>query len=174
MLVEIRKRFDGIHFQVRDQSRFARIRFGDEHPLVSIGARGCRHRQDSACVTDHAIERKLTKDESVINNIMREMTCKDYDTKRDGKIVGRSLFADSGRRKIDNNAMTGEMQTGILDRGLHTLAAFLHSSIRQTDNGHTGQAVGVIHFDFDDNAFKTNDRTGENSGKHGESVDEEE
>jgi len=37
------------------------------------------------------------------------------------------------------------MQTSILDRGLHALAALLHRGIRQTNNRHRGQAASDIY-----------------------------
>lgn len=60
------------------------------------------------------------------------------------------------------------------DRGLHTLAALLHGSIGQTDDDNGRQPVGVIHFDFNDNAFEPDQSTGKYARKHGASVDEEE
>ena len=69
--------------------------------------------------------------------------------------------------------MTGKMQTGILDSGLHAFTTLLNSSVGESDNGYTGETIGVIHFDFDDDAFESDNRTGKNSGKHGKSVDEE-
>ncbi len=69
--------------------------------------------------------------------------------------------------------MAGEMQTGILNRGLYAFAAFLNGGIWQADYGHPGKSIGVIYFDFDDNAFQTHDGAGKNSSKHEKSVDEE-
>ena len=63
--------------------------------------------------------------------------------------------------------MTGEMQARVLDCGLHTLTTLLHSGIRQSHNGDTGQTVGVIDFHFNDDAFKTHYSAGVNSGEHG-------
>jgi hypothetical protein len=52
VLVQIRKRFDGNHFQVRDQGGFARVHLRDEHPLESVCPGGCSHREDTAGVAD--------------------------------------------------------------------------------------------------------------------------
>jgi hypothetical protein len=60
-----------------------------------------------------------------------------------------------------------EIQSRVLDRRLHALAAFLYRCIWQTDNDNGRQAVRVIHFHFNDDAFKADDSTGMNTGKHG-------
>ena len=52
--------------------------------------------------------------------------------------------------------MTGKMQARIFDGGLHALAALLHGGIGQADDDNGGQAVRIIHFDFDDDAFQPN------------------
>lgn len=174
MVVEIRKRFDRDHFQVWDQSRFTRVHFRDEHLLVSIGTRGGSHRQDSARMTNNAIERQFADDDRIFNNIVGKMSRKHNNSERDGQIVGGSLFADGGGRQIDDNAMAGEMQTGILNGGLHTFTTLLHGRVWKPHNCYTRKTIGVIHFDFNDNAFETDDGTGKNSGKHYESLDEEE
>ena len=66
------------------------------------------------------------------------------------------------------------MQTSVLDGSLHALAALLPGGIGQTDDDDGWQTVGIVHFDFDDDAFKPDDGTGKHSRKHGGSVDEEE
>ena len=38
---------------------------------------------------------------------------------------------------------------------------------------HAGQAVGEVHFDFNDDAFKSNDSARKYTGKHVESLDDE-
>lgn len=174
MVVEIRKRSDGINLKIRDQSCFRRIAFRDEHPLESIGACNCGHRQNSARVTDDAVKREFANDKRALHGFRLEAAGKDDHAKRDGQVIGRTFLADGGRRKIDNDSMTGKMQTGILDRSLHALAAFLHGGIGQADDDDGGQAVGIIHFDFHDDAFESDHGAREYAGKHGGSVDEEE
>ena len=68
--------------------------------------------------------------------------------------------------------MAGKMQNGVLDRGLHALTAFLHSSIGKADNDHRRQAIGIIHFNFDDDAFKSDHGAGKYTCKHVRSLDE--
>ena len=55
------------------------------------------------------------------------------------------------------------MQTGVLDRGLYTFAAFLNGGIGQANNDDSGKPIGVIHFDFDNDTFKSDDSTGKYS-----------
>jgi hypothetical protein len=52
--------------------------------------------------------------------------------------------------------------------------SFPHSSIRQADNGDGGQAVRIVYFHFDDDAFKANDSAGIDTRKRGGSLDEAE
>ena len=65
-----------------------------------------------------------------------------------------------------------KMQARVFDSGLHALAALLHSHIGQAHDDDGGQAVRIIHFDFDDDAFQPDHGARENASKHGESVDE--
>ncbi len=125
---------------VRDNFKmcFGGIHFRDEHALVSIGASRGGHRQNPACMTDDSIQGKLADDEGIVHHIVGKKICKDDDTQRDGEVVGGTFLADHGRREIDNDAMTGKMQTRILDGSLHALAALLHGSIRQAHNCHAG------------------------------------
>src|SRR5258707_15490011 len=123
-------------------------------------------------MADDTIQRKFANYESVINNLVRQMTRKNNNAKRDGQVVSRSLFADSCWGKVHNNAMTRKMQTSILHRGLHTLTTFLHSGVREPDNCDTRKSIGVIHLNFDDNSLESNYSTGKYACKHGKSVDE--
>src|SRR5215204_3995153 len=104
---------------------------------------------------------------------MRKMPCKDNNPKRNGQIVGRSLLADGGRCQIYNNTVAGKMQASVLDRGLHTFTTLLHGSVGESDNCDSSHAVGIIHFDLDDNSFESDNSTGKYACKHVESVDEE-
>jgi hypothetical protein len=62
--------------------------------------------------------------------------------------------------------MTRKIQPRVLYGSLDALAAFLHGGIRQTNDDHGGQSIAVIHFHFNNDAFKANDSTGKNSRKH--------
>src|SRR6185503_15046784 len=99
------------------------------------------------------------------------MTREDDDTERNGKIIGWPLFADSGRREIDNHTMAREMQARVFNRSLHTLAALLNSGVGQANNGDTWQAIGIIDLHFNNDTFKTNYSTGIYTCKHERSVD---
>jgi len=68
--------------------------------------------------------------------------------------------------------MTGKMQARVFHGGLHALAALLHSRIGQAHDDDRRQAVRIIHFDFDDDAFESDDGAREYASKHGGSVDE--
>lgn len=93
-----------------------------------------------------------------------QASAQDDNAQRDRQVVGRVFFADGSRRKIDYDAVTRKMQTGILDRGLHPLTAFLHSSVWKPHKGHAGQAIGVVYFDFNDDTIEANNSTGKNAG----------
>jgi hypothetical protein len=69
--------------------------------------------------------------------------------------------------------MTGKMQARILDRGLHSLTAFLYGGVGQTNDDDCWQAVGVIYFDLNDNTLQSDDSAGIDTGKHCGSLDEE-
>src|SRR5919108_4575396 len=103
---------------------------------------------------------------------MWEMTCKEYDAQRNRQVIRRTLFANRGRRKIDHNPMTWKMQARVFHCRLYALATLLHRRIWQANDRHTGQAVGVIHLHFDNNAFQPDDSTGKYSRKHAGSLDE--
>lgn len=174
MVVKIRKRSDGIHFQTGDQGCFGRVGFGDEHPPVSIGAGRGGHRQDAARVTDNAVKGEFADDQRVFHRFGLQTPGKDDHAESDGQVVGRSLLADGGGRQVDNDAVAGEVQAGVLDSGLDALAALLHGGVGQADDDDGGQAVGIVHFDLDDDTFKSHNRTGVYARKHGGSLDEEE
>lgn len=118
-------------------------------------------------MADDSIQRKFTDDQRAFDGVVRKETRKDNHAERDGQIIRRSFLADGCRRKVYHNSVTGKMQARILDSGLHALAAFLHGGIRQPNNRHAGQAVGVIHFDFDDDTIKSHYGTGVDAGEHG-------
>src|SRR5688572_29973762 len=103
---------------------------------------------------------------------MRKMTSKEDDAERDGEIVGGAFLADRGGSKIDDDAMAGKMQSCILDGSLDALATLLHGRVWQANYRNARQAVGVIHFNFDDDPFQSDDCTGKYARKHLESVDE--
>jgi hypothetical protein len=136
MVVQLRKRLNRDDLQVRDQGCFSGVHFGHGHALISIGARGSSHGQEAARVTDDTVQRELADHEGVLHGFERQAPAQDDDAQRNGKIVGRAFLADGGRGKVDHNAVTGKVQTGVLDGSLHAFAAFLHSCVRQADNDH--------------------------------------
>ena len=91
------------------------------------------------------------------------MAGEDDHTECDGEVIGRTFLADGSGRKIDNDAMTGKMQAGVLDSGLYTLAAFLHGGIGKANDDNGRKPVGVIHFNFDNDTFKPDDGAGKYS-----------
>jgi len=66
------------------------------------------------------------------------------------------------------------MQTGVLNRCLDTLTAFLYCGIGQTYDDDGRKSIGVVDFDFDNDTLKPNNGTGKYARKHGGSLDEEE
>jgi len=171
MVVKIGKRLHRDHFQAGDQGCFPRIHFRHEDPLESVCTRGGCHRQNAARVTDDPIQGKLTNDECIFNCRLRQKACQNDHTQRNRQVVGGTLFANRSGGKINNHAMTREIQAGILDRRLDALAALLHRGIRQANDDNSGQAVAEIHFHFNNDAFKANDSTGVDAREHRMSVD---
>lgn len=95
-----------------------------------------------ARVTDNATQREFPDEKGILNDIDGRTIRQDDDSKRDGQLVGRTLPADGGGRKIDNDAMMmGEVQSGVLEGGLHALAALLHSGVGRTDNDDRGSPL---------------------------------
>ena len=166
MLVKIRKRFDGDDLQVRDQGRFGRVHFGNEHALEAVEAGSGCHRQHPARMAHHSIQRELADHDRAFDAVLWKKACQDDDPQRDRQVVSRTFLTDRGRRQIDHHPVTREIQTRVLDRGLHSLAAFLNRGIRQTHDDHGRQPVGVVHLHFDDDAFETDDSTGVDARKH--------
>jgi hypothetical protein len=103
---------------------------------------------------------------------MRKVTSEYDDTKCNGEVIGWAFLADCGRREIDHDAMTRKVQTCILDSSLDALATLLHGGVWQANYRNARQAVGVVHFNFDDDPFQSDDGTGKYARKHVESVDE--
>ncbi len=123
-------------------------------------------------MTHHSIQWKLAEDDCAINNIMRKMARENDDAQRNWEVVCRTLFANRSRREINDNTMTRKMQTRILYSSLHTLTTLLHCCIRQANNRHPGQTIGVVHLNFDDDAFQPNHRTWKYACKHAGSLDD--
>ena len=86
-----------------------------------------------------------------------------HHTNGDGQIVGGTFFANGGGGEVDHNALARITKAGVLDCGLNARTTLLHGFIRQTDNVGAGQAVGGVHFHFDDDALETDDRTGKDT-----------
>jgi hypothetical protein len=134
VVVQISQRFDGNDFQVRDQGCFSGVLFGHGHAFVSIGAGSRGHRQDTARVTDDPVQRELADHNSILHSFDWQAPAQDDHAQSDGQVVGRAFLADRSRGQVDHDAVAREMQPGVLDGGLHALAAFLHGCIRQTDD----------------------------------------
>ena len=166
MLVQIRQRSDRDDLQIRDQGSFGRVHLRDKHALEALGTCCGSHRQDAARVANHPVQRKLPDDDRVFHSALRQKPGQEHYAERDRQVVGGTFLAHRSRSEIDHHAMTREIQACILHRGLDALAAFLHGSIRQTNNNDGGQAVGIIHFHFNNDAFEADHSTGVHARKH--------
>jgi hypothetical protein len=92
------------------------------------------------------------------------MTTQDDDTQGNGQVVSWAFLSNGSGGQIDYNAVTGEVQAGVLDRGLDALTAFLHGCIWKPDYCHAGQTISVIYFDFDNDTIEAEDGAGKDTG----------
>ena len=74
---------------------------------------------------------------------------------RDGKIVGRTFFADGGGGKIDDDTFFGVGEVAVLDGGLDTLAALTHGGVGKPDYIGAWKSPCGIYFDFYNDTFET-------------------
>ena len=67
------------------------------------------------------------------------------------RAIGRSkagpAFRTIGRRQVDRDAMGGEVEAGVPDRGADAVAAFTHARVRQPDQLKVRKAEAHVDFD---------------------------
>ncbi len=119
-----------------------------------------------------AVEGKLTGDQCAFEHLGVQGVGGDEDTQGDGQVVDRAGFADRGGGEVDDDALAGVGESGVLDRRLDALAALLHGGVRQADDHHPGKPLAGIDFYIDDDTVESDDSAGFYVGEHGISLHE--
>ena len=111
--------------QVWYEHCFPGIHRGDVDPPEPLLAAGHGHRQHAPNMPDCAIQGKLTHHDRIGHCVRRQLAGGDQDTQRDRQIIGRPLFADIGRRKIDHHPPARKVQPRVFYGRLDPFPALL-------------------------------------------------
>jgi hypothetical protein len=117
-----------------DQRSFLGIVRRQDQAVEIPVARGHGHRQHTANRLDAAIQRELTHEQEAFAANRRDQLGRRQQSDRHRQIECRAFLADIRRGKIDGDPTWGEFVTGILDRGLDAVLAFLDRALRQADS----------------------------------------
>ncbi len=172
VVIKLGERSDRDHFQVRDECGFSSVHFGDNDALETVLAGGGGHRQHAARVAYGAVQREFAHHQHAFGGFGQQHAGVDEHPHGDRQVVRRPFLADRGRGKVDHQPFARHRHPGVANRRLDPFAAFLHRRVGQTHHGHAGQALGVVHFHFDDHAVESDHCTGVYARKHGVSVGE--
>jgi hypothetical protein len=104
-----------------------------------------------------AIEREFAE-EDALRDIGDDLSGGEHDADGDRQIVRRPLLAEVGGRQVDDHAVPGKLEAGVLDRGLDAVLRLLHGGIGQADDGEVEEAAsGDVDLALDDFAVQADD-----------------
>ena len=138
MVVQVSQRGDRDHLQVRDQGCLTGVHLRHNYTLKTIILGSGCHWKHTTCMAHGPIQRQFPNDQGILHTRLRQIIRINQNPHCDRQIVCRTFLAHSCRSQVDDYALAGIRNSGILDSSLDTFTAFLDGSIRQTDNGHTG------------------------------------
>ena len=93
-----------------------------------------------------AIEPELAEKFVPVEPLARRLTRRGEYAQRDRKIEPPTVFGQVGRREIHRDASSRKFESGIGQRGPHSLFTFANRGGRQTDDGENRQPGAEVHF----------------------------
>jgi hypothetical protein len=143
------ERADGHDVQRIDDRRLAGVRLGQQHGGHALAAQPDGHREHAARRQDLAVERQLADHRDPRPPGPRRHARRGEDAERDRQVERRAGLAHVGRRQVDRDAMAGELEAGVADRGADPVAALAHGRVGQPDHGEHRQAERDVDLDRD-------------------------
>ncbi|GIV06909.1 MAG: hypothetical protein KatS3mg017_0111 [Fimbriimonadales bacterium] len=99
------------------------------------------------------IQRQLAHNRCVLQRLERNLLGHGKDTHSDGQIVGGSLFAHIGRRKVHRELKKREIEPGVADGGAYAVARFLYRGVGQSDQRPVRRARLQVHLHLNGERF---------------------
>ena len=120
----------------RHDGRFRGVLPGQDHARESLVAGRESHRQGSSHGQHRAVERQLAHHDIPREPFGGQLLGRGQNTQRNGQVVGRSLLADVGRRKVDDDFLAAHFVRAVLECGPDAFLTFSDRVIGQADQIH--------------------------------------
>src|ERR1700693_3341365 len=88
-----------------------------------------RHRQHAADRPDMAVEGELAEGDRVLDEPRLDDSRGGKNAERHRQVEGRAFLAEVGGGEVDGDAVHGEVEPRVPDRGAHTVAALAHGGV---------------------------------------------
>jgi site-specific DNA recombinase len=153
-----------------DDGGLGRVARRNEKPRDAAAPAVERHRQHAADRPDMSVERELAEGDRVLDETRLDDPRGREDAERHRQVEGRAFLAELGGGEVDRDAIHGEVEPRVPDRGAHAITALAHGRIRQAHRREGRQARGHVHLDEDVGSFDAENRGRAHPGQHGASV----
>ena len=153
-----------------DDARFGRILRRQQQASESQPPRRDGNRQHAANRVDRAVQRQFADDHGVVNRLAGQWAGRGEQAQRDRQVERRPGLPHVGRREVDGDAMVGEVEAGVANRGSDAVPALAHGRIGQPDHGEVGEPERNVDLDVDRIRLDPEHRGAAKAGQHGHPV----
>src|SRR2546428_799067 len=147
-------------------ARFGRVLLRQDQRLDPRRARGEGHGERAAHRADRTFEPELAEHRDGAQTLFRDLLGGGQNTERDRQVECRAVLADVGRREVHRDALQGKGVAGVRERGVDSLTAFLHGTLRQSHGRECREAVRDVGLHVHEIGIDAEDRGGADAGEH--------
>ena len=154
------------HADPSDDARLGHVLPRQHERFEPRRARRQRHRQRAAYGANRTLEPQLAEHHHPPEPLGRDLLRGGEDAHGDGEVERRPVLANIGGGEVDSDALQRERVAGVRERGIHALASLLDGTLRQSDGGEGGEAVGDVGFDVYQIGVDPEHRGGADASEH--------
>ncbi|AKJ01269.1 Hypothetical protein AA314_02895 [Archangium gephyra] len=127
---------DGQHVEARHQRRLGRVGRWHHHALVAPVPRRHRQRQHALDGLHGSVQRQLPAEEVARQGLLLHQLRRPQHAQRDGQLEGRPLLADVRGGQVHGDALGGQLEAAVLQRGDDAHLGLTHRALWQPHHVH--------------------------------------